>query len=54
MLKKLYKQSIHDLKKLFILSNVFRVEISVNYYIILIKISTNFKSRFIIEYTKDF
>ena len=54
MLKALYKQSIHDLEKSFILLNVFRVEIFINYYIILIKMSTNFKSRFIFKYVKNF
>ena len=54
MLKTLYKLSIHDFKKSSILLSVFRIEIFINYYIILIKMLTNFKSHFIIEYIKKF
>ena len=54
MLKTLYKSSIHDFEKSFTLSNILYIEIFINYYIILIKLSTNFKSRFIIKYIKNF
>ena len=53
MLKTLYKSSIHDFEKSFILSSVFRIEILINYHITLIKMSTNFKSHLIVEYTKN-
>ena len=53
VLKTLYKQSIHDFEKPFILSNVLHIEISVNYHIILIKMLINFKSRLIVEYIKN-
>ena len=53
MLKTLYEQSIHNLE-MFILLYIFRAKTSINYHIILIKMSTDFKSRLIAEYFKDF
>ena len=53
MLKILYKLLI-KINKLFIILELFFIEVLVSYYITLIKILLNFKIRFINEYIKDF
>ena len=53
VLKALYNQSIYNLE-MFILLKTLRAEIFINFHIILMKMSLDFKSHFIVEYVKNF